>query len=89
MIFRIYRASHRWSQHQADERLDWPDADWPDEHPPAPCADAVWSPALAWWEVVVEDLEELIELAAAIGHPVILRKDDGNRVLVIYDDYVE
>jgi hypothetical protein len=89
MLFRIYRASHRWSQRQAVERLDYPDADWPDERPPCPCDGAVWSPARAWWFVSVENLEDLLALSDLVGKPVVIRKDEGNRVLVIYDDYLE
>ena len=89
MIFRIYRASHRWSQWQANDCLDYPDADWPDEPPPCPCDGAVWSHAIAWWTIDIASLEDLLALSDLVGKPVVIRTDEGNRVIVIYDDYLE
>jgi len=89
MIFRIYRASHRWSQRQANECALYAAEEWIDETPPKPCEGAVWSPARAWWFVSIGSLEDLLAFSDAVGKPVIVRKDEGNRVIVIYDDYLE
>lgn len=39
--------------------------------------------------MAIPSLEDLLALSDSIGHPVIIRKDDGNRILVIYDDFLE
>lgn len=89
MIFRIYRASHRWSQRQANDCLDYAAEIDFDPAPPCPCDGAVWSHATAWWTVDIGSLEALLALSDRAGKPVVIRKDEGNRVLVIYDDYLE
>jgi hypothetical protein len=89
MLFRVYRASNKWGQRQADDYLYYAAEFDADPAPPCPCDGAVWSHAIAWWTIDIASLEDLLALSDDVGKPVIVRKDDSNRVLVIYDDYLE